>query len=144
MTVRACQADWADYTGLVRSLRLYGTNPCTVLNALQGYSNAAVLRNFDANVDPQIGVASAALFQSVADVVSFIFNTAGGNKIELLLPAPQGGIFMADGTTVDLSLVGTLVTAAIGNLTDVGGDVAISLLNGKLRAVNAYGLTPIG
>lgn len=145
MTTRALQADWVDYVGLVRSQRIYaGTNPCTVLTQLQALSNAAVLRNFDANLDPGIGSTTHAVYQGVAQVASILFTTAGGNIIELLLPAPQLTAMLADQTTLDPTALAALIAACTGNLSDVSGDLATAFLGGRLLASNPFGLTPIG
>jgi len=77
----------------------------------------------------------AAEYQSVTQRVTLVFTTtAAGVLVTLTLVAPQIGIFLADGRTVDLAnaAVVTLAAACVGNLCTIAGDAAVALIAGYL------------
>ena len=61
------------------------------------------------------------------------FLCADGTSVQLAIPAPQIGIFLADGVTVDASTITTLIADCIGNLESTTGSLATSFLGGFLN-----------
>lgn len=144
MADKAAGAVWADYTGRTRlTIIKAATTPCSVLTALQGHSQAEVLYNWDGDLDPGIGAAVAGEYQSVALSATLVFDTATGSKLYLTLPAPSLDIMMADGVTVDPSAIVDIITAAVGNLSDGGGNVATAFVAGFL-APSRSDIAPVG
>jgi hypothetical protein len=74
-------------------------------------------------------------YQSVLQRAVLLFTcTAPGILIKLTLPAPQIGIFLSDGRTVDLSNadVSALAIACVGVLSTESGETATGLIAGYL------------
>lgn len=61
------------------------------------------------------------------------FACADGTSVQLAIPAPQIGIFLADGVTVDATTITTLIADCIGNLESTTGSLATSFLGGFLN-----------
>lgn len=144
MSDHAVGAVWADVTGRTRlTIIKAATNPCTILTKLQGHSNAEVLYNWDGQLDPTIGTTTAAQYQSVAQNVTLVFQTASGSVLKVTLPAPDTSIFLADGVTVDPSAITDVITACVGELSDGAGNVATAFVAGYLASTKSD-ITPIG
>jgi hypothetical protein len=64
-----------------------------------------------------------------------VFATAGANQVSFLIPAPDRGIFLADGQTVDITnpAVVAFVAVATTSLTDSSGNLVTALISGTLQ-----------
>lgn len=146
MTDRACGAVWIDVTGRTRLTVIKATtNPCTILNAAVALSNGSILYNWDGPIDGAIGSGVSAQYQAVQQWVEMMFQTGAGTMLRLTVPAPSLSILMPDKKTVDPSnaAVITLVTAALGNLSNGGGSTAATFVGGVLQP-DKSDLDPIG
>lgn len=65
---------------------------------------------------------------------AFTFICADNSQVDLILPAPSVGIFLADQVTVDITnaTVSALVAACVGSLTSATGSAATALLGATL------------
>lgn len=127
-------AVWADATSRTRLTIVKAvTNPCSILTALAGMSNAIIVENYDHTIDGPIGTGpTPAAFASVAEWAQFIWSTGANAQLRLTLPAPKASIFFADMRTVDPSMCGPLITACVGNLSNGVGLTATALISARL------------
>lgn len=58
------------------------------------------------------------------------FLCADNTQVILRIPAPQVGIMLSDGVTVDSTLIATLIADCIGNLQSATGSLATAYLSG--------------
>lgn len=70
------------------------------------------------------------VYSTIADKVTLLFQTASGVTIQVTLPAPDASIFLADGKTVDPAQIADIITACVGTVQTLDGNVAIGFLNG--------------
>lgn len=78
-------------------------------------------------------VPTFAEYPSVTQQATLLFQCADGTSARVDIPAPQIGIFMADGVTVDPSTIGTLIADCIGNLLSSSASPAVSFTVGFLN-----------
>lgn len=135
---------WADATGRTRLTIVKSVGSSSAIEvALQGASQAGVLYDWASAMGVAIGTAAAAQYQAANQTAQLLFTTAAGSLIYLTLPAPQIGIFLADGKTIDATTIPALIAACIGTLSDGAGNVATAFIAGNLTA-SKNDLTPIG
>jgi len=77
-----------------------------------------------------------AQYPSVTQQATLQFMCADGTVARVDIPAPQIGIFLSDGVTVDPSMITTLITDCIGNLLSSSLSPAVSYLVGFLNRRN--------
>ena len=75
---------------------------------------------------------TAAQYQSVGQQAHLVFACADGTSARIDIPAPQIGIFLSDGVTVDATMIATLIADAIGNLLSPSQSPATAYLSGVL------------
>lgn len=71
-------------------------------------------------------------YQSVAQRAQLVFLCADGTTAGVTLVAPKLGIFLADGITVDASMITSLIAACVGHLLSPTLSPAVSFLSGVL------------
>lgn len=123
---------WLDGNGRT-ALTLPRTSTPTsigIQTALQAKSNASIASYFTGPEVLQVPSPVIADYQSVLDRAILYFQTASGVMVQLQLPAPQIGIFMADQYTVDPSQITAIIAAAISALTDPSGNAVVGYVNG--------------
>jgi len=116
-------------------------NTLTGAAAIQGgivtISNADYLQEWEGPLTVNGSPAPiVAQYQSVTQRAVLVFTTtAPGVLVQLSVPAPQIGIFLSDGRTVDLTNVDVSALAALcaGNLCDDAGNQVVSLIAGYLQ-----------
>lgn len=103
--------------------------------ALQGLSNADVTQSWEAT--PTINGAPApvaATYVAVGDYAALVYEDAGGSLVYITLPAPQAGIFLADGVTADPVAIATASAAIIGTVLTGSGLAAATYRGGYRRS----------
>lgn len=127
--------EWLDYAaGFLRSgswlLPAGLSGP--LFAAMQAASNANLA--IATRGVPAIGTVTPTdtLYGSVQDVAQFVFVTGALNQVPLVLPAPVASVFGAGGQTVDPTdpFAAAVIAAAIGNLSDVGGNAVTAFVSG--------------
>jgi len=130
---------WLDAGGRTRQ-----TIPATLTGAgllvgdMAAFSTAAVVEYFE-GVDtftPSTPVGGT--FPDVQDIARLTFKTGAGDLVQLALPAPNVGIFLPDGVTVDPSVITLIISDAIGNLCTPAG-VAVTAFVGGTRGLRVSG-----
>lgn len=128
---------WIDTNGFTRQTQPRGSATLASLqSSLLAASNADVLTEYEGTENINGAPApTAATYQNVTDTANLLFQTAGGNIVTVVLPAPQAGIFLADGTTVDPAnaLVTAIVAAALAVVVDITGAAVVAYLGGTRR-----------
>jgi hypothetical protein len=122
---------WADINGRTR-LSYVNTNGggAAIQTALEAKSNAQVQNSVDATATVVVPAPTAATYQSVADVAVLVFVDASNYQTEIVLPAPQASIFLADGETVDITQIGTIIAAVVGTAETSTGGLVTAFLGG--------------
>jgi hypothetical protein len=77
---------------------------------------------------------TVAQYQSVTQRANLSFLCADGTIALLDIIAPQIGIFLSDGITVDATMITALITAAVGTLESTSGSLATAYLAGTLAS----------
>lgn len=134
--MKAMSVVWADAAGNTTITRINSTAGATAIEtAILAAINAGINAEWEGTVNTSSPTPVAAPYQSVTQRAVLTFQTAGGNNVLLVLPAPQAGIFLPDGVTVDPSnaLVVALVAACVGALTDSAGNVVTTFIAGTLQ-----------
>lgn len=116
-------ANWVDPLGGSASLQA----------AIEACSNDAMTYSTIGAPRAASNVATAALYYLTTDTVVITFATAvPGQSIRLIIPGPKSSIFKPDGVSVDPTspLIAALITAAVGTLSNLPGNDAISFIQG--------------
>lgn len=156
-------ASWRDLRGRVGKVRFNvaagtpaneSTQASAVVTAISNMSEAAFVVSHGAfNTAPtSVIYGASATYSTVEDKAVFTFQTAVGAIHRLQVPAPQSGIFLADGMTVDITAtaVAAFITATVGIITDANGNALTTMVGGirvrrKLqRKINIFSLGPSG
>lgn len=146
MADKAASVIWLDANGVTRQTILKSlTGAGAIWAACQAASNAEVQTTWESVLGATVGSTTVANYQSNKMSCRLIYQTASGGSLYITLPAPQLGIFLSDGVTVDPAngLVIAINTAAIGLLSDGAGNVAVSYVGGLLNP-SRNDLPPVG
>jgi hypothetical protein len=140
MATKRMTVNWASAYGLItsRSITTDG-GASTILTDLQALSNATGQQYWEGDVTFNSNVPSTAPYLSVVQIAVLEFEDASGFTARLSLPAPQSGIFLSDGTTIDPSMISTLITDCIGTLQTAMGTLVTSFKGGWLQGASANG-----
>ena len=126
---------WVDGAGgstitLIRAL----TSASSIETELLAVSNADWFNEWEGtlniNTSPAPTIAS---YQSIAQVATLNFLCADGTLAEVRLVAPKLSIFLADGLTVDSTMITSLITACVGTLLSATLSPAASFVAGFLE-----------
>jgi len=104
-----------------------------LLLKLEGISAGHLYRHAIGNKEILVTSAPTSNPYDVADKVRLQFTDEFGNDQFIVLPAPQAGIFLADGETVDpadLSVI-ALVAQIIIDLVGRGGEALVTFVSGR-------------
>ena len=135
VAVDAAVFEWTDQAaGFLRSRSwvVPGGLPGAFLLALQALSNASNTLAVEgpAVISPTPAGSGQYALCSTTAVLNFI--TGAGTGVQVTVPAPVASIFAADGVTVDPAnvVVAAFIAAAVGYLTDSGGNVVTAYNTG--------------
>lgn len=123
---------WVDAAGGTRLVQLTTSADASALqNAIAAHSNAAVQQLWEgALVLPGAPAPVAAEYLSTRDYARLVYQTAAGDQVSLLVPAPMADVFRADGQTVDPSAVADITAAAMDLLVTQAGTPVTGLVAG--------------
>lgn len=132
---------WVDFNGRTRQTIVRGQDSLIVPGslaaveaALKAVSNADTQRCWQGPT--QINGAPApvaAVYQSVADYAVLVYQDAANELVYITLVAPQAGIFMTDGETVDPPAIAGVSAAVIGTVLTGGGGLVTAYVGGFRR-----------
>jgi len=106
------------------------------LAALLALSNADELNTWEGDLTVNsTPVPVNAQYPGLQQVANLVFLCADGTTAQIRLPAPKIGIMLADGVTVDASMITTLIADCVGNLQSPTGSLAVSFLSGRVNNV---------
>lgn len=101
--------------------------------AMLGVMNADWFNEWEGTLNINLAPSPVvAPYQSVSQQAALVFLCADGTTARLNLLAPKLGIFLADGITVDSTMIGGLIAACVGNLLSATLSPATSFLSGIL------------
>lgn len=115
--------NWVDPLGGLASLQA----------AIEACSNDAMTYSTAGPPRAASNIATAALYYLTTDTAVLTFATSSPSQtIKLIIPGPKSAIFKADGVTVDPTnaLIAALTTAAVGTLSTLSGNNAVSFSQG--------------
>ena len=126
---------WIDSAGFTTQT-LIRSNPDagTIQAKMLLHSNGDVLNWWEG--PPNINATPTttnAVYVTVADQARLLFLDSANSIVTLNLPAPQSGVFLADGVTVDPSAIADLITAFIADGQSAAGNAIVSFVAGNLR-----------
>jgi len=128
---------WVDAGGFTTITKVRtATGAAAIQSALVGASNADYTQQWEGplvfNGAPG---PSAATYQPANYRAILTFQCTDFSQVDIILPAPQLGDFLADGATIDpaSAAIATLITACIGNLESSTGATAASFVAGTLQ-----------
>ncbi len=125
---------WTDAgAGSTISLILANPSAAGIQGALLGKSNADYLEYWEGPLVINGAPSPAASpYQSVTSQAVLTFLCADGTVAKVALPAPQSGIFLSDGQTVDSTQIAVIIANCLGSLISNTGSPAVSFLSGIL------------
>lgn len=137
---------WIDANGFTRLTLLNGTGSLigpdltTVQTTLISSSNADVLNAVENILSVYSPIPPGTVFRSVADAALLTFQDAGGNLVNVTLPAPLSSIFMADEVTVDPAQIAAIIGAVVGVVVTASGGTVTAYVGGirAARTKEAY------
>jgi hypothetical protein len=133
---------WVDSQGRTRQTLLTGNAPGGGLSLANVEAQLLLLSNADWQTDFEgaLGVNGApapvaAQYPTVSDYAALVYTDAVGSLTYLTLPAPQAGIFLADGETVNPAALAALNAAVIGEILTSGGGAVTAYISGVRRKI---------
>lgn len=110
---------------------LIGRTPGAWEAAVQAATNANL--SFVTTAQPVVGAVTptAALYQSVQDILLLTYQTVPGVYVQVTIPAPLGTMFLSGGIVPDPAN-GTFIAlqnAISTNVTDVNGNLALTFIS---------------
>lgn len=122
---------WVDASGRVRATGLVGAPTLGgVQAALRGHSNADVQQQVEGPVVDYAPAPVAGTYPSVRDQATLIFAAADGTQTQVILPAPKAAVFMADGQTVDPSVINDIIVAVVAAVQTASGAAVTNYVGG--------------
>jgi hypothetical protein len=123
---------WVDAQGKTTAhLLTTAAGAGAVESEIDAVSNAGVLETwegvFTVNATPGAIVAP---YDSVRDRAVLVFQTASGATARIVVPAPDGAIFMADGETVDPATITALIAAVLADAVTTDGTALTAYVAG--------------
>lgn len=122
---------WADGQHKSGLTVLYGSGSlATVRDKLAGHSVVGVSYSVESTPQGPMQEPGSGPYNTVADKVFLIFQTASGTNVTVTLIGPNDDILMADNKTVDSSTIGDVITAVLAVVTDASGNAVTSYVTG--------------
>jgi hypothetical protein len=103
-----------------------------VVSALEAKSQGFVLENWAGTVSLSPGPAGTATYPTVRVAALLTFVDATNSEARVILPAPDAGIFLPDGTTVDPTQITGIISAVVGTVLAGSGSPVVAFLGGQL------------
>lgn len=132
---------WLDAQGRTRQTITRGIDSLTggpTLAAVQAdvafLSNADWMTNWQGTENTQTPAPPGAQYVAVGDYAELVFTAADGSSLYLTIPAPISTLFLADGETVDITQITTLISDVTGCLVTRTGLHPINYVGGVRRA----------
>lgn len=98
---------------------------------IDAQSNAAVQTSWEGDlIAPAAPSPVAAPYQSVYDAATLVFSTASGAFARISIPAPDSGIFQADGETVNPAVIAALIALVLSDIVTADGDIVTAYVAG--------------
>jgi hypothetical protein len=133
MTTTARATIWIDLYGRTRQTTLKGNATLGgVMAALAALSDGSLLDCWEGPTMGPSGTAIAGPYNSVSDEALITYADGVGDLVNIVLPAPDSGIFQADGRTVNPAAVSALTIAATGRVITASG-LAVATYVGGFR-----------
>lgn len=130
MTVRTGRI-WVDALGNSRLQTVYtSAGDVGLASAAQAVSNGDWLYYWASAPTVQAPAPTAAVYETVQDSALLTFTTAAGNLVTYAVFAPQSGLFLADGETVNPAAATGVIAAAIAALLDAAGNPVTAFVSG--------------
>lgn len=127
---------WQDVAGRTRMVLVTSDdafNGNLIATAMAAVSNAGIIQTWGSTLGVIAPSAVSATYQAVDDWVPLIFQAADSSQASLTLVAPQSGIFLSDGVTVDPTAIAVLTAACIGHLLTGTGSAVTTFVGGTRR-----------
>lgn len=136
MATQRATNQWIDVNGGTRLTTITtSAGEAAVVAALVAKSNADVLASWEGPLTINgAPVVAAATYQSTRDAATLTFKLVTSDLVKILLPAPQAGIFFADGETVNPAAIAAIIAAVIANVVDESGNAVASFVGGTRNA----------
>lgn len=98
---------------------------------IDAQSNAAIQTSWEGDlVAPAAPSPVAAPYQSVYDAATLVFSTASGAFVRIAIPAPDAGIFQADGETVNPAAIAALIALVVSDVVTANGTAVTAYVAG--------------
>jgi hypothetical protein len=127
---------WIDAGGFKAITRINtAAGASSIQTALLAASNADWTEEWEGDLNQNSSPSPiAADYQPTVLRAVFSFLCADNSQVDIILPAPMVGNFLADEQTIDPSSItaAAVITACIGNLISTTGSPAVSYIGGKL------------
>jgi hypothetical protein len=106
-----------------------------ILSDMQALTNADWSLCWEGPLSTQVPSTTAAVYEAGMQRARLVFGAADGTEVDIIIPAPQIGIFLADGITVDSSNanVAQLITDVIANGVSASGSAVTAYLSGYME-----------
>lgn len=132
---------WVDAGGRTRQTILRGIDSliggatlASVQADVLAISNAGVQEYWQGTDTFPAGTGTAAVYPNVSDWAQLLFTAVDGSIVYVTIPAPASSIFLADGETVDSSMITTLIADAIACLVTNTGAHPTAYAGGVRRS----------
>jgi hypothetical protein len=110
------------------------TGASTILADLLAQSNADKLNTWEGDLTVNGSPAPpGGVYAGLSSIANLVFLCADGTTAQLKLVAPLLSIMLADGVTVDATMITTLIADCIGNLQSPTGSLATAFLSGRMN-----------
>lgn len=125
---------WVDAQGQrVLNVITSDTGVGPIETSLAAHSNAAIIECWEGPDEVYAATPVVADYTTVrVTVVLYFRSSVSGSRVNLFLPAPDIGIFLSDGTTVDPTAISDVIAAANAHLLCPDGNLADQYMGGQL------------
>lgn len=135
VAVDAWYMEWTDTAGGFYRNRFYvnhGGNGTPVVDSIQHASNAGLLQHSSGQVVFDTNAPVDQQYPTIMQIAQLLFSCADGSAVQIIIPAPQSSIFLADNLRVDPAAVVTLIANVIAVVTNNLGSAVIVYRQGSL------------
>lgn len=131
---------WVDANGYTRLALLNGNAGLgAVQAALAAQSNAAPLNCVESALTVYTPAPPGGVYRTVGDAAILTYQDAGGDLVDITLPAPLASVFLADGQTVDSAAIAAVSAAVIGTVVTGAGNPVTAYVAGTRRTKKMEG-----
>ncbi len=132
---------WFDAQGRTRQTILRGIDSLIGGATIQlcqddiaALSNADWMRYWQGTENDQTPAPPGATYVAVGDYAELLFTAADGTSLYLTIPAPLASLFLADGETVDITQITSLISNVTGCLITASGAHPTTFVGGIRRS----------